>query len=151
MKKISISSLNDLEDLSKGFLQNLEGLANVNEATVVTLTGDLGAGKTTFVQMLARNLGVKEVVQSPTFTIFKIYETENDFFKTLVHMDAYRIDDVSELRPLNFFEILKSPNTLFCIEWAERIKEAIPAEAVSLTFEYQSGEERLVSIKGISV
>lgn len=149
MKKIEILNLDELNAFALDFLASLEKSLAENAATVVTLTGDLGAGKTTFVQKLATALGVREVVQSPTFTIFKIYDTEHKLFKTLVHMDAYRIEDISELRPLNFYEILKSPNTLFCIEWAEKIKAAIPTSAVSLTFDHQSIDSRVVTVAGL--
>lgn len=103
-------------------------------ATVLTLDGDLGAGKTTLVQALARELGVTEVVTSPTFVVMKTYATSHGDFTQLVHIDAYRIDDVSELGPLNFMQVLASPQTLICIEWPERIAEALPKKlyAVSL-------------------
>ncbi|MEZ4194915.1 MAG: tRNA (adenosine(37)-N6)-threonylcarbamoyltransferase complex ATPase subunit type 1 TsaE [Candidatus Paceibacterota bacterium] len=151
MKKIEIANLNELNDFASHFLLSLEKSADTSKVSVVTLTGELGAGKTTFVQHLAKRLGVTEVVQSPTFTIYKIYDTENKFFKTLVHMDAYRIEDISELRPLNFHKILEQPNTLFCIEWAERIKEALPKEVVSLTFSHQGENGRVVQLEGLDM
>ncbi len=102
-------------------------------ATVIALHGDLGAGKTTFVQTLGKALGVSEHITSPTFIIMKGYETTNADFEHLVHMDAYRIDDMAELGPLRFSEIISTPKTLFCIEWAERIKEALPAGVINLS------------------
>ena len=84
-------------------------------ATIVALHGDLGAGKTTFVQALGQLLGVTEHITSPTFTIMKGYETTDSDLKHLVHMDAYRIDDINELGPLRFSEIITTPNTLFCM------------------------------------
>ena len=84
-------------------------------------------------QSLAETLGVTEHVTSPTFTIMKGYETKNALFQNLVHMDAYRIDDESELGPLRFREILATPHTLFCIEWAEKIKGELPTSVIHLT------------------
>lgn len=151
MKKIVIDNLEELSDFAGRFLSSLEKSTDTSFATVVTLTGDLGAGKTTLVQQLAKKLGVTEVVQSPTFTIYKIYDTNNDVFKTLVHMDAYRIDDTSELRPLNFYEILKQSKTIFCIEWAERIKEALPEKLVSLTLSHQGVDSREIQVEGLVI
>jgi tRNA threonylcarbamoyladenosine biosynthesis protein TsaE len=102
-------------------------------ATVLALHGDLGAGKTTFVQELGRQLGVSEDITSPTFTIMKGYETTDETFKTLIHMDAYRIDDESELAPLHFVDILATSETLFCIEWAEKIAGALPGQILEVT------------------
>lgn len=102
-------------------------------ATIVALHGDLGAGKTTFVQALGKALGVSEQITSPTFTIMKGYETTDGEFEHLIHMDAYRIDDSAELGPLRFSEILATPKTLFCIEWAEKIKEALPAGVINVS------------------
>lgn len=115
-------------------------------ATVVALHGDLGAGKTTFTQALGQSLGVTEHITSPTFTIMKGYETTDETFTRLIHMDAYRIDDISELGPLRFSDILASPNTLFCIEWAEKIKDALPEEAIQLTLEVVDENTRTATL-----
>ncbi len=104
-----------------------------NSATVLALIGDLGAGKTTLVQALARELGITDVVTSPTFVVMKSYETTNTVFTTLVHIDAYRIDDVDEMRPLGFLSLLTQPNTLLCIEWPERIASLLPTKRYTLS------------------
>lgn len=110
-------------------------------AQVVALRGDLGAGKTTFVKALGATLGVKEHITSPTFTILKQYETTDETWQQLLHMDAYRIEVISELGPLGFTELLKNHNTLFCIEWAENIAEALPADYVEVVFENIADEQ----------
>lgn len=111
-------------------LEELIAHQESNTATVLALRGDLGAGKTTLVQSLASLLGVTEIVTSPTFVVMKTYTTTHLVFTNLVHIDAYRIDDESELNPLNFKDVLKSPHTLVCIEWPERIARALP-EAIN--------------------
>ena len=116
-------------------------------ALVVALSGDLGAGKTTLVQTLARALGVSATVQSPTFVIMKSYETTDADFTQLIHMDAYRIDDLAELRPLRFAELLSTPRTLFCIEWAEKIKPALPTKVISITIDIGEAERREVTVE----
>jgi len=102
-------------------------------AVVIALHGDLGAGKTTFVQELGRQLGVSEDITSPTFTIMKGYETTDRTFTHLIHMDAYRLEDEAELAPLHFADILATPKILFCIEWAEKITGALPAQVLEVT------------------
>ncbi|MBY0538764.1 tRNA (adenosine(37)-N6)-threonylcarbamoyltransferase complex ATPase subunit type 1 TsaE [Patescibacteria group bacterium] len=106
-----------------------------DEAVVVALSGDLGAGKTTFIQQLAQILGIDETVTSPTFVIMKSYETTDVVFETLVHMDAYRIEDDAELAPLNFPAILERPKSLICIEWAERISTFLPSHTIKMDLE----------------
>jgi len=118
------------------------------DASVITLTGDLGAGKTTFTQQLAKHLGVNEHVVSPTFGIMKSYELpDHSHFDQLVHIDAYRIEDESEVGPLRFEELFKQPRTLVVIEWPERIANVLPEEKVSVVIEIGEGESRTVTVQ----
>ncbi|MEK7462033.1 MAG: tRNA (adenosine(37)-N6)-threonylcarbamoyltransferase complex ATPase subunit type 1 TsaE [Patescibacteria group bacterium] len=115
-------------------------------ATTLALYGDLGSGKTTFTQALGRCLHINENITSPTFTIMKSYETFDDTFTQLIHMDAYRIESEEELIPLHFKEILKNPQTLVVVEWAELVKGALPPEALHLTFSIKDQTTRTVQI-----
>lgn len=112
------------------------------EAVVVGLSGDLGAGKTTFVQTLAEVLGVGEPVTSPTFTIMKRYATEDHVFPTLVHIDAYRIDSIDEMRVLGFESLMREAGTLVCIEWPERIETLLPAHTHRYTLTLEPDQTR---------
>ena len=103
-------------------------------AAVLALHGDLGAGKTTFMQTLAQTLGVSEAVTSPTFVVMKKYTTSDDRFTQLVHIDAYRIEDVDEMRPLQFDAELADEGSIIGIEWAEKIAPALPERTVHITF-----------------
>lgn len=114
---------------------------------VITLEGDLGAGKTTFTQELGRNLGVTEQVTSPTFTIMKQYELDHELFDTLVHIDAYRFESEEEARPLRLEEIFTIPRAIVCVEWPERIPSLIPKTATSLTISIIEDEKRLVTVQ----
>lgn len=113
------------------------------------LDGDLGAGKTALVQQLAKHLGVTEIVTSPTYIIMRSYETTHPQFHTLVHIDAYRLESLAELTPLRFVEILKSPHTLICIEWANQIKPALPADSVFYTLVAEVDGTRTITRGGV--
>lgn len=123
----------------------LDVLSAVSGATVLALHGDLGAGKTTFVQTLARTLGVTEAVTSPTFVVMKFYGIESPRFTSLIHIDAYRIETNDEMRPLGFAELLQQPHTLICIEWAEKIADLLPPETLHLTFALQADHTRTIT------
>lgn len=101
---------------------------SLERATVIALSGDLGAGKTTLTQALAKQMGVTETVTSPTFVIMKEYIPLSSPFRALVHLDAYRIEDEVELTPLRFAEKLRTPETLIVIEWPERISGVLPKQ-----------------------
>jgi len=121
---------------------DLPGLNNRTTALVIALRGDLGAGKTTFTQELGRALGATQIITSPTFIVMKSYEIDHEQFDTLVHLDAYRIEDESELVPLKLAEILNRPRTIVCIEWPERISKIIPEEACWIDIEIVKTDER---------
>lgn len=114
-------------------------------ATIVALSGDLGAGKTTFVQVCARELGVGETVSSPTFVIEKIYGLSNQKFARLIHIDAYRLKEARELEVLDWEEITQDPQNLIYIEWPERVPEAIPESAIRVRFDID-GDARIITI-----
>jgi tRNA threonylcarbamoyladenosine biosynthesis protein TsaE len=117
-------------------------------AALITLTGDLGAGKTTFTQQLAKHLGITDRVVSPTFGIMKGYELDNHpLYDQLIHIDAYRIEDISEVGPLRLREVFQTPRTLICLEWPEQITEILPEEKVSVIIEIGEGEKRKITIK----
>ncbi|MEO5646277.1 MAG: tRNA (adenosine(37)-N6)-threonylcarbamoyltransferase complex ATPase subunit type 1 TsaE [Candidatus Paceibacterota bacterium] len=113
----------------EGIAEEVLGLLSPSdvEATVLALQGDLGAGKTTLTKTLAVQLGVSETVVSPTFVIAKFYTPTKQGFEHLVHIDAYRIEDLNELRPLGWEKILQQPKTLVIVEWPEKITPALPA------------------------
>jgi tRNA threonylcarbamoyladenosine biosynthesis protein TsaE len=113
---------------------------------VVTLQGDLGAGKTTFTQELGKVLGVSEPIVSPTFTIMKSYELEHEQFDTLVHIDAYRFESEEEARPLRLEEVFSTARAIVCVEWPERISSLIPKTAVSVAITITEGEKRQVVV-----
>ena len=141
MRSMQTHSLEEFQNAAIEFAKTLASGAN---ATVVALSGDLGAGKTTFVQAIARHFGVIESVTSPTFVILQNYSLpdETQGFLRLIHMDAYRLKDESELGALRFTDYLADPQNLILIEWPERISRSIPSDAKTITLTYISESER---------
>ncbi len=115
------------DDYTKGTKQS---------ACVVCLHGELGAGKTTAVQIIARNLGVTETVNSPTFVIKKTYRTTTEPFKKLVHIDAYRLKLEDNLTLFEFEKDFSEPGTLVLIEWPEMIQSMIPENAFHMYIDH---------------
>lgn len=103
----------------------------LSHATVVALTGPLGAGKTAFAHGFARGLGIARNLPSPTFTLVRRYSLRRRY-RNLFHVDAYRLRGTSAhtLHPLGLIEELKDPSNLFLIEWADRIAAAIPRPSI---------------------
>ena len=103
----------------------------VREGTVICLEGVLGAGKTLFVQSMARTLGVQGEVTSPTFNLMSVYEG----FCPIVHFDLYRLHSEDELEDIGFYEYTDFPEGIVFIEWAEKFPEALPEDYVVIKIE----------------
>ena len=98
-------------------------------ALVVGLSGDLGTGKTAFTQAVAKSLGIKNKISSPTFVIIKKYPIKNKKYKFLFHLDAYRLKNEKELLHLGWEEIIQKKEHLVFIEWPENVSKIIPSDA----------------------
>jgi|SRR3989344_1319291 len=115
-------------------------------AKIVALVGDLGAGKTTFTQGFAKALGIEHRMVSPTFLIFRSYILNSKSYSLFYHMDAYRIDNSKELKPLGFKEAIADPKNIFLIEWADKIKAALPKDTIWVHFTHGRKEkERIIA------
>lgn len=127
---------------------------------VLAFFGNLGAGKTTFIQGLAKNLGVKERIISPTFIIIREHNVRINDKQSLrsgdlkglrinkfYHVDLYRVQKLSELKELELGEILNSKGRIVAIEWAEKIKGLLPEKRIEIYFENISENERKITIK----
>ncbi len=122
-------------------------------AAVIALKGDLGAGKTTFVQGFMKALGVRHRVTSPTFLIIRKYEISTPLQRGLVHyhhachLDLYRIHKLKELLDLGFKKIIKDHHALVLIEWPERVKKLLPKNAIQINFKHgQNEKERIIKV-----
>lgn len=141
--QLPVMGLEELEAEAARFAAGLSPRAD--GATLVTLSGELGAGKTTFAQAMARALGVVEPVTSPTFVIAKSYALpEGSLFARLVHMDAYRLEG-APLEPTGFPEAMRDPGTLVLLEWPELAGDALPEPAAAVRLETVRGTQRSIA------
>lgn len=114
--------------------------AGFSGGEVLLLYGDLGAGKTAFTRGLGQYLNAKQVVNSPTFVIMKVYDVEKRGIKKLVHIDAYRLNGSEDLEALGVSEYFGHPECISVIEWPERLGENLPEGAMKIWFK-SLGEE----------
>ena len=133
------------ELLGKEVKDFLRTIKSGDRAVVVGLYGELGSGKTTFVQRVARALGVPQPVTSPTFVIQKVYKLKNQAFDHLIHIDTYRLESSDELLHLGWSELIEDPKNLIFVEWADRVEDILPGNIVKITFEVTGEEERKVT------
>jgi len=108
---------------------------------ILCLYGDLGSGKTTFIQGLAKGLGIKRRVVSPTFVFMKQYQP------SFYHVDLYRVNNVKEAKVLGLEELFNDSRAIVAIEWAERIKEILPEKRIDIYFDYVSENQRKIIFK----
>ncbi len=145
--RFTVKNLTETAELAQTILKNYLP-ASGKGATVICLRGNLGAGKTTFTQSLARALGVKETVISPTFVIEKKYPLKNHSrFKTLIHLDCYRLNSSAELLQLDWTEITADSRHLIVIEWPERVADILPANWLTLSFTVLGENSRQVEVR----
>lgn len=138
VKKIEVASPLDMIKLGEEIGEMLE------KNMVILMEGDLGAGKTTMTKGIAKALGITRVVNSPTFTIMKIYENGK---MPLYHMDVYRLDNHSGDEYLEeYFE----NGGVTIIEWAHRISDILPQEYLLINIDYLDNGNRLVTLKANS-
>ncbi len=154
MKKLISNSLEETQKIAANWLSDLinrYAASPIDEAVVVGLSGHLGAGKTAFVKMIAKELGIKDDITSPTFVIMKIYEIGNVAslstaasnsnlpWKRLIHIDAYRLEQPEELEALCFEDVISDKNNLVLVEWPEQVSLDKFGEKERLTFEMKDG------------
>ncbi|MBN1298138.1 MAG: tRNA (adenosine(37)-N6)-threonylcarbamoyltransferase complex ATPase subunit type 1 TsaE [Actinobacteria bacterium] len=128
--------------LGSMFAKMLEG------SDVLLFSGELGAGKTTFISGIAAGLGIKENLSSPSFTILNIYKSSSR--TQLAHADFYRLESIEEILNTGIEEYIYSKKTITCIEWGNKIKDYLKVNYVEIKFEYDLSGEYLRSIKFIS-
>lgn len=115
-------------------------------AKILALYGELGSGKTTFVQGLAKGLSLPHRIHSPTFIIVRDYPLYLKNYKRFYHVDLYRMATQADLEGLGFSEIFQNLQNIVAIEWAERLQESLPNERIDITFIPKSSEGRLITV-----
>ena len=115
---------------------------------VIGLSGELGAGKTTFIKSFIRELGVRKRVTSPTFLILRRFQLpKGKIYKNVFHIDAYRLKEGKDLNEVGIKDIISNPVNIVLVEWADRVKSILPKEMIWLEFKYGEKEnERQIII-----
>ena len=138
-----IQTFAELEIEATRFIKEMS--PKVDGATLVTLSGELGAGKTAFTKAVAHALGVEEIVTSPTFVLEKIYLLHNQSFKRLVHIDAYRLEKGADLAPLGFDELMKDSGDLILLEWPEKVIDVLPKPSMNISIVADTDDSRVIT------
>ena len=120
MNEVAVNSLDELKSFAKDFA------ANLKPGDIVCMTGDLGAGKTTFVKYICEAFGIEGQVQSPTFNILLQYQNPEGIL--INHIDLYRLASQEELEDIGFYEAIEGEAISF-VEWAEKFNDSMPSEA----------------------
>ncbi len=120
------------------FAKNLKG------GEVITLSGDLGAGKTVFAKGIAKGLNITQTIVSPTFTIMCEYLTGR---LKLYHFDMYRLSSGVEAEEFGFSEYILDPTSVSLIEWSENVKSIIPKNAIKITIEKLNENSRKIMVE----
>lgn len=150
MPVIYTESIKETQRAARMLAEELQASRPGRDACIIALSGELGAGKTTFAQGFAAALGVKEKIKSPTFVLMKIYAlTKSQRFKHLVHLDCYRLQNSKDLIRLGVTEILRDRDAVILIEWADRVKKILPCDAIWVRFMHGAKQhERYIKIDG---
>ena len=142
---IITNSKEETQTFAENFSQTLGG------GDFVAFYGELGSGKTTFIQGLAKGLGIQRRIISPTFIIVRCYElklkTENLKPKNFYHIDLYRTESESDLLGLGIDEIIKDKNNIVALEWAEKMGDMLPKKRIEIRLEYFGDNKRKITIK----
>lgn len=134
--EIRISDLNEIREAAREFI------AHIGNHTVFAFYGQMGAGKTTFIKAVCEELGVDDVITSPTFAIVNEYTTNSG--DRVFHFDFYRIKKLEEVYDMGFEDYFYSGALCF-IEWPELIEDVLPADAVKVTITSNADGSRTVS------
>ncbi len=120
MEVFEVNNEEELEKLASYLLLNYP------DKKIFAMYGPLGAGKTTFIKYLARQIGVIDSVRSPTYTLANMYKTDKG--KKIYHLDLFRIKDVAEWVDIGIDDYIEDPNAIIFIEWPEQIRDLLPPD-----------------------
>lgn len=132
------NSSEEAKALAKKFAKSITG------RKFLAFYGNLGGGKTTFVQGLAKGLGINRRIISPTFIILRKYKMKKGNF---YHIDLYRIDRLDQLESIGLDEIMNEENSVIVVEWAEKMTHLLPSKRIEIHFKFVDENKREISIK----
>lgn len=132
--KISVNSARQTTDVAKLLAEEISATRLSKNAVVIGLSGDLGAGKTTFVKGMARGLGMRHKVISPTFILMRNFPIRGRYRK-MYHIDAYRVEERA-LKQLGLDDIVNDPRNVVIIEWADRVRKSLPKGAIMIDIKH---------------
>lgn len=143
MQNIKTYSGEETKSFAKSLAEKM--IEDTNGPLVIALSGDLGAGKTTFVQGFAQGLGIQEKIISPTFILIREHPVPRAN-KTLYHIDLYRLEDTSQLSSLGLNELFDNPDNIVLIEWAEKAEHLTPKDTIKISISKISEKGREINI-----
>ncbi len=138
MKTYSVNSIDSLKDIVFDLLELL------NDHQVVALEGQMGAGKTTFVQQVLKAMGIVELDGSPTYSLINQYESP--FYGTVYHLDLYRLNSLEEIFDIGIEELLDQ-KCICLIEWPEKMIELLPDNTIWVYLRVEEDFSRTITIK----
>lgn len=138
MKRFVVEFENQLREIAS------EIVSYLSEYSVVSMEGEMGAGKTTFIKYICRELGVKDAMNSPTFSIVNEYRDKYD--QPVYHFDFYRIENLREALDIGVEEYFYSGHKCF-IEWPEKIRELIPEDQLEISIKLVGGNSREITVE----
>jgi len=131
------NSEKETSSLAKRIAKELTQKDLAGKALIIGLTGELGAGKTTFIKSFMRELGIRNKITSPTFIILRRFKLpKGGNYKNIFHIDAYRLSKEKELSEIGIDKEMKNPENIILIEWADRIEKVLPKGTIWLKFKY---------------
>lgn len=142
------TSAEETKDLGAKFGSDFLNTRIQNGAHLICLWGDLGSGKTTFIQGIARGVGVSRRIVSPTFVIMRRYE----ILKTprnLYHFDLYRLHTKDDVESIGFFDALEESDALLCVEWPERLGKRLPNNRIDIYFSTLNNGSHEITMKKV--
>ena len=146
MQKSTTNNFEETQKLGENFAHEILLKDLQKTATVLALSGDLGAGKTTFLQGFAKGLGIEEIVNSPTFVIMKKFKLQASSFKNFYHLDCYRLNSPEEILHLGFEEVISNPKNIVAIEWPEKLGDILPKNSISISFNHLEENKRQINV-----
>jgi len=150
-KEVNSPSPVKTEEIGEKFAGAILKARAWRRAKVISLEGELGSGKTTFLKGVAKGLGIKEMIKSPTFVIMKKYKIgtgrRQQATRYFYHIDCYRIERPKEILGLGWEEILGRPQDIIAVEWGEKIRKILPRDYLKIVFKFINKNTRKLTLK----